>query len=110
MFFLDRKQQKHDNYSGINGIAVQDLAITDSMGPIVDRSRENLGTGDVLVARLRRFLLKLARQIEAGETPPRSNGEDFPNIDTRMVIAPKSTTYEDVLKRRDWKWGEVASV
>jgi len=109
MFLLDRKQQKHHNYSGINGIAVQDLAITDSMGPIVDRSRENIGTGDVLVARLRRFLLKLLRQIEAGKTPVRSNGRDFPEIDTRMVIAPKSTSYEDVLKRRDWKWGEVAS-
>lgn len=110
MYFLDRKQQKYQNYSGINGIAVQDLAITESMGPIVDRSRETLGSGDILVARLRQFLLGLLRQIEAGETPPRLNGQAYPDIDTRMVIAPKGTTYEDVLKRRDWKWGEAVNV
>jgi phthalate 4,5-dioxygenase oxygenase subunit len=110
MFFLDRERQKHSNYSGINGIAMQDLAITESMGPIVDRSKENLGAGDALVARLRRFLIKVARQVETGETPARFNGKHFPDIDTRMVIAPKSTTYEDVLRRRDWKWGEVAGV
>jgi hypothetical protein len=63
-----------------------------------------------LVARLRRFLLKLLRQIEAGQAPPPFNGKDFSDIDTRMVIAAKSTTYEDVLTRRDWKWGEVAAV
>jgi phthalate 4,5-dioxygenase oxygenase subunit len=110
MYFLDRKQQKHQNYSGINGIAVQDLAITESMGPIVDRTKENLGAGDALVARLRRFLIKVARQMETGEISLPSNGKDFPDIDTRMVIAAKSTTYEDVLKRRDWTWGEIADV
>ena len=110
MFFLDRERQKHSNFSGINGIAVQDLAITESMGPIVDRSKENLGAGDALVARLRRFLIKVARQMETGDTPVRFNGKHFSEIDTRMVIAPKSTTYEDVLKHREWKWGEATGV
>jgi len=109
MYFLDRERQKHSNFSGINGIAIQDLAVTESMGPIVDRSREHLGMGDILVVRLRRYLLKLARQIEANSSPELFEGKEYAGIDTRMVIAPTSTTYEDVLKHREWAWGEAAA-
>ena len=109
MYFLNRETQRKSNYTGISGIAMQDLAITESMGPIVDRSQENPGAGDVLVVRTRRFLLKLARKIEAGENVAKNNGDEYAGIDTRMVIAPKETSYEDVLTHREWKWGEVGA-
>ena len=105
MYFLNREMQRKSNYSGITGIAMQDLAITESMGPIVDRTQEYLGAGDVLVVRMRRFLLKLAKN-RSGERAPKHNGKEYIGIDTRMVIAPKETNYEDVLTHREWKWGE----
>ena len=110
MYLLDRDRQRHSTYSGISGIAMQDLAITDSMGPVVDRTKEHLGTGDILVVRVRRFLLKMARQIEDSDTAMPGDNRNYTQIDTRMVIAPKSVSYEDVLEHREWKWGEVASV
>jgi hypothetical protein len=37
------------------------MAMTESMGPIIDRTNEQLGTTDVLIIRTRRRLLASAR-------------------------------------------------
>jgi hypothetical protein len=42
------------------------------MGPIVDRSKENLSSSDVAVAHLRRLLLGAIDGAEAGRLPPGS--------------------------------------
>lgn len=92
----NRDLMKGDNYSGIIGISNQDHAVTESMGPIVDRSREHLGTSDVGVIALRRMILKALKQLEAGETP---RGLD-PSIPTERiysegVIAPKGIPWQE---------------
>jgi phthalate 4,5-dioxygenase oxygenase subunit len=110
MHFLDRDRQRRENFSGIRGIAAQDVAITQSMGPIVDRSRENVTSGDVLVIQLRRCLLKLLHRFTTGEDIPGLRGEfSYPDIDSRMVILPTGTSYTDILEHREWKWGETGS-
>ncbi|HEY1337934.1 MAG TPA: Rieske 2Fe-2S domain-containing protein, partial [Bryobacteraceae bacterium] len=43
-YLIDREAQRHDNMTGIHGFAAQDQAIQESMGAIVDRTRERLGT------------------------------------------------------------------
>jgi hypothetical protein len=69
---LDRDAQERDEeYSGISGIHLQDQAITESMGPVYDRSREHLGSSDAMVIRVRRRLIAAARALaEAGTVPP----------------------------------------
>jgi phthalate 4,5-dioxygenase len=69
---LDRDaQERDDEYSGISGIHLQDQAITESMGPIFDRTREHLGSSDAMVIRVRRRLIAAARALaEAGTVPP----------------------------------------
>jgi phthalate 4,5-dioxygenase len=52
-----------DNFTGITGTIAQDVAVTESMGPIQDRSLEYLGAGDRAIVRLRRILLDSARAI-----------------------------------------------
>jgi phenylpropionate dioxygenase-like ring-hydroxylating dioxygenase large terminal subunit len=107
MHFLDRDRQRRENFSGIRGIAAQDVAVTQSMGAIVDRSRENVASGDVLVIQLRRYLLKLVRRFMAGEGLPGLRGEfSYPDIDSRMVIAATGTSFAEILAHRDWAWGE----
>ena len=69
-YMLDRAAQKGNrSYSGVAGIAVQDAAIQESMGPIQDRSRENLVSTDngVIMARIR--LRKAALAVEQGNAP-----------------------------------------
>ncbi len=51
---MDREAQKRgDSYSGIEGIAIQDGSLQESMGPIVDRTKENLVSTDngIIMAR-----------------------------------------------------------
>jgi len=79
-FLIDREVQKSGtSYTGIPGGArPQDMAMTWSMGPIYDRSREHLGTTDQLIIRTRRRLLAAARALrDRGEIPP---GVDNPEL------------------------------
>jgi hypothetical protein len=49
---------------------MQDASLQESMGPIVDRTRENLVTTDVGIVTTRRALLEAARANRAGKTIP----------------------------------------
>jgi phthalate 4,5-dioxygenase len=79
-FLIDRAVQRRNEgpsgFTGINGIAMQDAAVTTSMGPIYDRSREHLGSSDAMVIRVRRRLIAAAQAHErSGAVPP---GVDHP--------------------------------
>jgi phthalate 4,5-dioxygenase len=68
-YLLDRQVQKTETFTGIDGINTQDRAIQESMGPIVDRSREHLGPADRAVIQARRLLLEAVRVANDGGTP-----------------------------------------
>ena len=71
-YLIDREAQRSDLiYTGITHIAMQDQAITESMGAIVDHSFEHLAPSDQMITRTRRRLLMAARALrEDGEVPP----------------------------------------
>jgi phthalate 4,5-dioxygenase oxygenase subunit len=69
-YLIDRAAQKgNKTYCGVAGIAMQDAAIQESMGPIQDRSKENLTSTDngVIMARIR--LRKAALIAQQGQAP-----------------------------------------
>ena len=68
-YLLDRRVQRSETFTGIDGVNVQDRAVQESMGPIVDRTREHLGPADRAVIQARRLLLQATRTVEAGGTP-----------------------------------------
>ena len=68
-YLMDRELQRTVNFTGIAGITEQDMAMTQSMGAVYDRSQEHLGTSDVAVIHFRRLLISLARDVEAGKNP-----------------------------------------
>jgi phthalate 4,5-dioxygenase oxygenase subunit len=68
-YMIDREMQRSYNFSGMVTNRVQDAAVTESMGPIYDRSREHLGTSDMAIIFMRRYLLRLARQLQDGIEP-----------------------------------------
>ncbi len=76
---LDREAQRSGAiYSGIDGIHLQDQAVTESMGPISDHDFEHLSPADQMVARTRRRVLRAARAWrEDGTVPP---GVDDPEV------------------------------
>jgi phthalate 4,5-dioxygenase oxygenase subunit len=69
-YLIDREMQKTVNYTGLKGNRIQDAMVTDTMGPIFDRSREHLGTSDLAVIYMRRLLMKTALQLQEGIEPP----------------------------------------
>jgi nitrite reductase/ring-hydroxylating ferredoxin subunit len=70
-YLMDRAaQQAGLSYSGIEGIGMQDASLQESMGPIVDRTRENLVTTDVGIVTTRRALLEAARANREGRPVP----------------------------------------
>jgi phthalate 4,5-dioxygenase oxygenase subunit len=66
-----RERREIWSYSGIPwGKPHQDMAVTESMGPIYDRQGEHLGAHDVMVVRLRlRMLAAVRRFMATGEAP-----------------------------------------
>ena len=68
-YLIDRAVQRTESFTGIDGINVQDRAIQETMGRIVDRSKEHLGPADKAIIQLRRLLRQAVRTAEVGETP-----------------------------------------
>ena len=61
---MDREAQSSNAiYSGIDGIHLQDQAITESMGPVTDHAFEHLAPSDQMITRTRRRLLMAARAL-----------------------------------------------
>lgn len=68
-FLVDRQVQKTRTYTGIKGLNTQDFALQEGMGPIVDRSREFLGSSDRAIVTMRRVLLSNIDAVSSGATP-----------------------------------------
>ncbi|HLZ27289.1 MAG TPA: Rieske 2Fe-2S domain-containing protein [Chloroflexota bacterium] len=92
---IDRgRQRRREDYTGIPGIHTQDQAITESMGPILDRSTERLGTSDVMVIRVRRRLMEAARALaERDLTPPGVDRPDVYRVRSGGAILPESADW-----------------
>ncbi len=63
------RHRMHESWTGFSGIEQEDAVIATSMGPIVDRSKENLVQSDRAVAHLRHRLLESIRLHESGQEP-----------------------------------------
>src|SRR3984885_10262328 len=93
---IDRDAQRNDViYTGISHIHMQDQAITESMGPIVDHGFEHLAPSDQMITRTRRRLLMAARALRDKGTVP-------PGVDTPEVYA-HARSGECVMRGDDWQ-------
>ena len=65
-YLQDRKAMKLGNWTGIPGIPNQDIVMWETMGPIVDRTKDRLGASDVAIVEFRRLMVDAARKMQAG--------------------------------------------
>ena len=64
---------KAGHFTGFDRDQIQEDAVVQvSMGPIVDRSKENLSSSDVAIATARRLLLEAIASAQTGTLPPGS--------------------------------------
>jgi hypothetical protein len=91
---IDRATQRDGSFSGITGIHLQDQAVTESMGPVFDRSSEHLGSTDAFVIRTRRRLLAAARNLrESGGAPPALDAPDAYLVRAGGVVLPREADW-----------------
>ena len=62
----DRGAMKRGDFTGIQGIPTQDMAMWESMGPITDRSRDKPGQSDVAVVQFRRMMVAAVKKFQEG--------------------------------------------
>jgi phthalate 4,5-dioxygenase oxygenase subunit len=98
-YLMDRSAQKAGlTFSGIDGIGMQDASLQESMGPITDRTRENLTSTDngIVMARMR--LMKAARALaDKGETPPGVDPAHH-RVRSAALILPPDQPFKDAAK------------
>lgn len=69
-YLINRDLQHSGYFSGIEGIPAQDSAVQESMGAVVDRGKEHLGTSDAAIIVFRRRMLAAARaHLDGGAQP-----------------------------------------
>ena len=69
-YLIDREDQRNRNYTGIKGLAEQDLMIQESQGLVFDRTREELTATDAAVVRFRRIVRAAAEALARDGTEP----------------------------------------
>jgi phthalate 4,5-dioxygenase oxygenase subunit len=94
-YLQDREAMKRGDFTGIKGIPTQDMAMWESMGPIVDRSRDKPGSSDVAVVQFRRMMVNAAKRVHEGApaigtTEPRIAHVKLASFEG---IVPKSTDW-----------------
>jgi phenylpropionate dioxygenase-like ring-hydroxylating dioxygenase large terminal subunit len=93
-YLLDRDKQKAYNYTGIVGTGQQDMAVTESMGEIYDRSHEHLGTTDGAIIMMRRQLIRAAKNLARGIEPA--------TADTSLPLEKILSAERIILPEDDW--------
>ena len=100
---VDRAAQRGNTiYSGIDGIHLQDQAITESMGPITDHAFEHLAPSDLMITRTRRRLLLAVRALrDRGEPPPGAeDAEVYRAARSGYFVSEDESEWKDVYAKK----------
>lgn len=93
-YLIDRQMQRTQNFTGIEVVRSQDTAMTESMGGIVDRTQEHLGTTDVAVIAARRRLLTMARDLQNGLEPTEALRPEIYNVRAVDIVCPEDDFFQ----------------
>jgi len=97
---IDRDIQRLYSSSGIDGIGLQDSALQETMGAIVDRTKETLGSGDAAIVAWRRLMLAQARHLkETGELALPLTPQLY-RVRSVGITLPKETDFEEGARER----------
>jgi phthalate 4,5-dioxygenase oxygenase subunit len=95
-YLIDRAAQKAGRtFSGVEGIGMQDASLQESMGPVVDRTKENLVSTDNGIIMARHRLLKAVKAlVDKGIAPPGVAGE-HQRVRSAAIVLPPDQPFKD---------------
>lgn len=98
----DRAAMKQGHFSGLTkNLSFEDFIVQASMGRRFDRSKEQLGSADAIVVRVRRLLLEAVRAFDAGKPAPWNSADiDYRLIRAQSVEFGADKTWRDFIRRR----------
>jgi hypothetical protein len=101
-FFIDRAAQRTQTYSGIAEFWAQDAGPQLSMGQIVDRTQEHLGSSDTAIIAVRRRLLQAANALRnEGVAPFQVHDPACYAVRSDAVLIPAGESwFEATVERR----------
>ncbi len=96
---MDRDAQRRGvTFSGVKGIALQDASLQESMGPIVDRSKERLVPTDTGIIKARQRLRKAALALrEEGIVPPGVDSA-HQHVRSAAVVLPREANFVEAAR------------
>jgi phenylpropionate dioxygenase-like ring-hydroxylating dioxygenase large terminal subunit len=98
-YLIDREAQRRgESFSGVRGIAQQDASVQESMGPIVDRTKERLVSSDTGIIKARQQLRKAVEALrDEGVVPP---GVDTAHhrVRSAAVVLPREEAFIDACR------------
>ena len=93
-FMIDRQMQKTKNFTGIVGINTQDFALQEGMGPVVDRSKEHLGTSDKAIIACRQLLLEATDAVAEGAAPRGLDPSTYESVRPYDAVIPHDKEWQ----------------
>ena len=99
---IDREVQRTKSYSGITGINLQDQAMSESMGEIVDRTVERLAPSDIMITQTRKHIIRAVQAYQKDGTLPKSATDPSVYRDVRggQFVAPDGEEWLDAYSTR----------
>jgi phthalate 4,5-dioxygenase oxygenase subunit len=94
-YLIDRQAQKDNRtFSGVEGIAMQDASLQESMGEICDRTKERLGTSDAAIILARRRLLAALEDLDETDVLPGADPA-HQRVRSTSLILPNSVPFQE---------------
>jgi phthalate 4,5-dioxygenase oxygenase subunit len=96
---MDWRSHQTSMFCGIPGFGVQDRAMTESQGPIYDRTRERLGTSDTAIIQVRSCLIDGAKALRRDARAPLGLDPRFHRIRSTSLRLPKDVPWVEAVDR-----------
>ena len=98
-YLIDRRAQKEGrSFSGVDGFSMQDASVQESMGPIQDRTRENLVSTDNGIIMARHRLMRAAKALAQKGVEPPGREPESQHVRSASVVLPPDVAFAEAAK------------
>ena len=98
-YLIDRAAQtRGETFSGVHGFGMQDTSVQESMGPIVDRTKENLVSTDNGIIMARHRLLRSVKAMTEKNLVPPGLEPAHQRCRSAAVVLPPDQPFKDAAK------------